>query len=162
MNTVAASDATPEIHIRPCSEHTGAEISGIDLSKPISPSTLETITNALHQWGVVLFRLQTMTEAQHIAFSRHFGELEVHVVSQYSLPEYREILVLSNILKDGKHIGLADAGQRWHSDAGYSPAAIPRWHNRHKSHLRCARCAACPHAKSRALFSNPKPPLHNA
>lgn len=119
MNTVAASDATPEIHIRPCSEHTGAEISGIDLSKPISPSTLETITNALHQWGVVLFRLQTMTEAQHIAFSRHFGELEVHVVSQYSLPEYREILVLSNILKDGKHIGLADAGQRWHSDAGY-------------------------------------------
>jgi taurine dioxygenase len=107
------------ISVRPCSQHTGAEITGIDLSQPLSKGALDTITDTLHAWGVVLFRSQVLSEAQHIAYSRHFGELEVHVVSQYSLPAYREILVLSNILENGKHIGLADAGQRWHSDAGY-------------------------------------------
>lgn len=119
MNAMMTAESEQKIGIRPCSQHTGAELTGLDLSQPLSRHALDTITQSLHQWGVVLFRSQVLTEAQHIAFSRHFGELEAHVVSQYSLPEHREILVLSNILKDGKHIGLADAGQRWHSDAGY-------------------------------------------
>ena len=105
--------------VRPLSKHTGAEIAGLDLSSPLDTRALTVITDALHEWGVVLFRNQVLTEAQQIAYSRNFGELERHVLTQFSFPEYPEILVLSNILKDGKHIGLADAGQRWHSDAGY-------------------------------------------
>jgi taurine dioxygenase len=119
MSTNMTMDDTQEITITPRTKYTGAEIAGLDLSKYLSKHALDAIADTLHQWGVVLFRSQVLTEAQHIAFSRHFGELEVHVVSQYTLPEYREILVLSNILKDGAHTGLADAGQRWHSDAGY-------------------------------------------
>ena len=63
---------------------------------------------------------------RHIAFSRRFGELEVHIVKKYLLPGYPEILLVSNVTNDaGEHIGLADAGFTWHSDCPTvrSPAA---------------------------------------
>ena len=66
------------------------------------------------------FRGQQLSSEQHIAFSRRFGELEIHIVKKYLLPGHPEILLISNIRnEDGEHIGLADAGFTWHSDTSY-------------------------------------------
>src|SRR5205807_6381867 len=49
-----------------------------------------------------------------------FGDLEVHVSNVYQEPGIPEVMILSNIVEDGKPIGLADAGQDWHTDMSYA------------------------------------------
>ena len=115
----SAVDALPGVTVIPCTPTIGAEIRGLDLSGPLDGITLSLIEDTLHTRGVVFFRGQTFTEAQQVAYSRNFGELEIHVLKQFTNPRYPEILVLSNIVENGQPVGLADAGQRWHSDAGY-------------------------------------------
>jgi taurine dioxygenase len=107
------------IPVRKCDAALGAEI-GFDLSQPIDEPTFREIENAFHDNIVVFFRGQNLTEGRHIAFSRRFGELEVHIVEKYLLPGHPEILLVSNVKNDaGEHIGLADAGFTWHSDVSY-------------------------------------------
>jgi taurine dioxygenase len=97
----------------------GAEI-GVDLSGPLDDATFREIEDAFHDNIVVFFRGQNLSNEQHIAFSRRFGELEIHIVKKYLLPGYPEILLVSNVKNDaGEHIGLADAGFTWHSDVSY-------------------------------------------
>jgi taurine dioxygenase len=107
------------IPVTRCDAALGAEI-GVDLSQPIDDATLREIEDAFHDNIVVSFRGQNLSNEQHIAFSRRFGELEVHIVKKYLLPGYPEILLVSNIKNAaGEHIGLADAGFTWHSDVSY-------------------------------------------
>jgi len=102
-----------------CEAALGAEI-GVDLSRPIDDATFGEIETAFHDNIVVFFRRQNLSNEQHIAFSRRFGELEIHIVKKYLLPGYPEILLVSNIKNEaGEHIGLADAGFTWHSDVSY-------------------------------------------
>jgi taurine dioxygenase len=107
--------------IRPCEAPLGAEIE-IDLSRPPSDEEFAAIEAAFHRHSVVFFRNQELTEEQHIAFSRRFGELEIHVLKQYLHPRHPEILMVSNVIEDGRPIGIADAGRYWHSDLSYVPA----------------------------------------
>jgi taurine dioxygenase len=97
----------------------GAEI-GVDLSQPLGDERFAEIECAFHDNIVVCFRGQALTDEQHIAFSRRFGELEIHIVKKYLLPGYPEILLVTNLKNEaGEHIGLADAGFTWHSDVSY-------------------------------------------
>jgi len=97
----------------------GAEVTGLDLAQPLDHATLQAIEDLFHQRGVIVFRDQHLTEEQHIAFSRRFGDLEIHVAKDYLKPGFPEILVVSNVMENGRNIGLADAGQYWHSDLSY-------------------------------------------
>lgn len=97
----------------------GAQIIGLDLSNRIDDPTFRAIEEVLHDRGVIVFRDQRITEEEQIAFSRRFGGLEIHVATQYLKPGYPEILIVSNVVENGRHIGLADAGQYWHSDLSY-------------------------------------------
>lgn len=97
----------------------GAEIHGLDLAQPVDDATFQTIEDVFHERGVIVFRGQNLTEEEQIRFSRRFGDLEIHVATQCLRPGYPEILVVSNIIENGKPIGLADAGQYWHSDLSY-------------------------------------------
>jgi len=97
----------------------GAEIRGLDLAELPDDETLRAIESVFHDRGVVVFRDQQVTEEQHIAFSRCFGTLEIHVATQYLKPGHPEILVLSNVIENGQHIGVPDGGQHWHSDLSY-------------------------------------------
>ena len=97
----------------------GAEITGLDLAQRLDEDTFRAIEDVFHDRGVIVFRDQQLTEEQHIAFSRRFGELEIHVAKQYLKPGHPEILVLSNVIENGRHVGLHDAGQYWHSDFSF-------------------------------------------
>jgi taurine dioxygenase len=97
----------------------GAEIA-FDLSRDMDERRFREIEAAFHDNIVVVFRGQTLSNARHIEFSRRFGELEIHIVKKYLLPDHPEILRISNIRdENGELIGLADAGFTWHTDTSY-------------------------------------------
>ena len=107
------------IPVHPADAACGAEIL-FDLAQPVDAETFAEIERLFHDNIVVFFRDQRLTSEQQISFSRRFGELEIHIVKKYLLPEYPEILLISNVRDDkGEHIGLADAGFTWHSDTSY-------------------------------------------
>jgi taurine dioxygenase len=105
--------------IRPSDTMVGAEVSRLDLSKPLDEAAYEKISAALDSFSVVCFRDQDLTPEQHIAFSRRFGPLQVNVRSEFNKSGYPEIYIVSNVLVDGKPIGSQDAGRYWHSDLCY-------------------------------------------
>jgi taurine dioxygenase len=107
------------IAVIPSDAALGAEIVA-DLAQDIDDATFGEIERAVHDNIVVVFRNQHLSNERQVAFSRRFGELEVHIVKKYLLPDHPEILLVSNIRNDaGEHIGLADAGFTWHSDVSY-------------------------------------------
>ena len=107
--------------IRPLPGKAGfaAEVIGADLARDVGDEVFGQIEDALHEHLVVVVRDQKLTADQHVAFSRRFGVLADHVLSPYALPGYPEIYVVSNIIENGKPIGVADAGPNWHSDFSY-------------------------------------------
>src|ERR1700737_346796 len=97
----------------------GAEIE-LDLSAELDDRTFAEIEQAFHDNVAIYFRGQQLSNERHIEFSRRFGELEIHVVKKYLLPNHPEILLISNIKdENGEYIGLADAGFTWHTDVSY-------------------------------------------
>jgi taurine dioxygenase len=99
----------------------GAKIEGLDLSRALHESEVEVIIQSIGRYGVLCFPRQRLTARQHKEFAARFGELEINVASgAYQEPGLPEVMILSNIVKDGKPIGLADAGQDWHTDMSYS------------------------------------------
>ena len=108
--------------VRPFDAPVGAEVIGLDISRPISPADFARIHRAHLDHHVVVFRDQQVSPQAHIDFSRRFGPLEVHVLHQFHLANHPEILIVSNIKDDnGEPIGLGDAGAYWHSDISYKP-----------------------------------------
>jgi taurine dioxygenase len=101
-------------------ETLGCCIHGMDLSKPFGEPELGLVLWALADHGVVCFPKQLLDPAAQVAFSRQFGELEVHVSGVFQEPGHPEMMILSNIVEDGKPVGLADAGQDWHTDMSFS------------------------------------------
>src|SRR6476660_9017828 len=100
----------------------GAKMEGLDLSRRLEDGEVDAIIEALGRHGVVCFPRQKLTARQHKDFAAQFGELEINVASgPYQEPGLPEVMLLSNIVEDGKPIGLADAGQDWHTDMSYNP-----------------------------------------
>ncbi|MEM7564998.1 MAG: TauD/TfdA family dioxygenase [Pseudomonadota bacterium] len=69
------------VTVEPASIHIGAEIGGVDLTRPLNESEIFTIRKALLDWKVIFFRDQFIDHQQHIDFARQFGEITpAHVV----------------------------------------------------------------------------------
>jgi taurine dioxygenase len=87
------------IQVSPLSAHIGAEIGGVDLTRPLSAQQVGAIRAALLKWRVIFFREQFLSHEQHVAFSAQFGELTVghpvfgHVEGHpqiYSISKFRK------------------------------------------------------------------------
>jgi taurine dioxygenase len=98
----------------------GATIEGLDLARPLAAEAIDMIVQALGKHGVIRFPSQALSSLHLREFSARFGELEINVANAYQEPGIPEVMTLSNIVRDGKPIGLADAGQDWHTDMSYS------------------------------------------
>jgi taurine dioxygenase len=90
----------------------GAEVRGLDLTAAIGRDTFAAFEAALIEHKVLVLREQHLTTAQHVAFSRLFGELEVHPMRPQG--EFPEILVLDNH-KDNPVLST----DVWHSDTTF-------------------------------------------
>ena len=98
------------IEVEPLSPVIGAEIRGVDLSKPLGNQVHAEIHHALMQHLVVFFRDQDIDLDQQKAFGRLFGRLHVHPTAP-SPPGHPEVLVIK-----ADESSKAVAGNRWHSD----------------------------------------------
>ena len=110
----------------------GARIEGFDLSRPLSDKHFDTIQETLADRGVVLANHPGLTPQEQVEFSRRFGELEVNVFTQYTLPADPHVFVVSNIIENGSPIGLRDGGSVWHTDMSHAarPASTPTLYGR--------------------------------
>lgn len=94
----------------------GAEAEGVDLS---SSYPFEELERAFFDHQVLILRNQRLSAQQFHAFAKRFGPPEPHVIDQFHHPDIADILILSNVVKDGKPTGLADAGTYFHTDYSY-------------------------------------------
>ena len=91
------------IPVRKSGAACGAEIM-FDLSQPIDEATFGKIELLFHDNIMVVFRDQHLTEEQHIAFSRRFGELDwapVQETGRRFVEGYPELYVVSNVIENG-------------------------------------------------------------
>jgi taurine dioxygenase len=117
-----ASESVPLVV--PTGSGLAAEIRGVDLSR-VGDDVFSAIRRAWLDNLVVLFRDQDLTDAELIAFSRRFGELDLAPVQEAG-PRFvdgmPELYVVSNVMKDGEPIGSLGYGEAvWHTDMSYLP-----------------------------------------
>ncbi len=97
------------IELEPQSPTIGALISGVRMGADVPAEQVAEIRRALLEWKVVFFRDQDVPIEEHVAFGRHFGELEIHPFTP-NHPEHPEIVVIH-------HGPESKRGQNdWHSD----------------------------------------------
>jgi taurine dioxygenase len=106
--------------IEPTGRILGASVAGIDLAEPLDARATADIRAALGRHGVLCFPGQSLTPAQLKGFSGRFGALEVNVAAVGQIAGDPEVMILSNRVEAGRPLGLADAGQGWHTDMSYS------------------------------------------
>jgi taurine dioxygenase len=98
-----------------------AEVRGADLGGAVDEALFGCVRDALHECSILLFRDQEITPQSQVAFCRRLGDIRVSVLGQYSLPGLPELQIISNIVENGRAIGIRDAGTMWHTDGAYLP-----------------------------------------
>jgi taurine dioxygenase len=118
------------IEVTPLSGACGAEVKGIDLTRPLSAATIEAVREAWKAHLVLVFRGQTLSQDDQLRFASYFGELgdrkkapePLRSRAEGSQQDSQKILLVSNIKVDGKAIGAFGEGEFWfHIDGGYTP-----------------------------------------
>jgi taurine dioxygenase len=110
------------LEVIPSGRAIGAEVRGIDVRR-IHPDTFESIYQSWLDHQVLLFRGQQLTDADLIAFSRRFGELDFAPIQESGrrfVEGHPEIYIVSNVIDNGEPIGSLGAGEAaWHTDMSY-------------------------------------------
>jgi len=110
------------LSIRPLTTHMGVEVIGAGQVKGTPEWLRRTLNFLWMEHGVLLFRDLDFNEADQVAFSRMFGEQEVHGRLELNSREHPELLYLTN----RKDLGLPEIATQsneldWHSDQTYLP-----------------------------------------
>jgi alpha-ketoglutarate-dependent taurine dioxygenase len=121
MTGIAVRELHPEI---------GAEVRGVDMAAPLDRATFQAIHDAWMQHLVLVFPDQSITDEQHVAFTRHFGEPEIFHQSIIKSRRVQGIFRVSNVDDDDKlmppdhpTVQQVSLAQLWHTDSSY--LAIP-------------------------------------
>jgi alpha-ketoglutarate-dependent 2,4-dichlorophenoxyacetate dioxygenase len=107
------------------------EVSGVDIARGITPDQAAAIEDGMDRYGVLVFHDQDIDDAQQVAFSRHFGPLEM-ATGDIAQGEQRrlamEINDISNLDRDAKVLARDDrrrlfslGNMLWHSDSSFKP-----------------------------------------
>jgi taurine dioxygenase len=109
------------LEVRPLCDALGAEIIGVDLAQGMTERLFAAVYDAFLAHRVLLFRDQALPPGRQVELARHFGEVQIHVMSQYHAEGHSELYFLSNLdargLPNGKH---PDRGTlAWHTDGSW-------------------------------------------
>ncbi|MBK1659042.1 TauD/TfdA dioxygenase family protein [Paracraurococcus ruber] len=106
--------------IEPTGAVLGATVHGLDLTRPLHDEDFAMLLRALGEHAVLRIPGQRI-EPRHLReFSARFGHIQGSVTGRFHHKDAPEVGILSNILQDGQPIGIADAGQDWHTDMSYT------------------------------------------
>ena len=106
------------LELVPITDTIGTEVRGVDVTD-LSARDFDRIYAAWVDTTILLIRGQRMTPREHVEFSRRFGDVVSYTRPKFGAQEHPEILVLSNILRDGQPIGSPYSGRVWHTDGHY-------------------------------------------
>lgn len=105
----------------------GAEVSGLDLTRPLARDQQQEVVETMDRWGVCVYRDTGLDDEGHVAFSRIFGHLELapSIPGRRTRHRHRELFDASNLDADGNL--LADEGmllhkkgdRLWHTDSSF-------------------------------------------
>jgi len=107
----------------------GAEISSVDLTRPLPPGVVAAIKQAWNDHLVLVFRDQEISQDDQLRFASYFGELgtrrkappKLASRAEGVLQDHEKILLVTNIKIDGEAIGAFGDGEFWfHIDSGYT------------------------------------------
>src|SRR5258708_5290984 len=115
-STASRKTADAAITVRPINGFIGAEIEGVDLSRPLSADAFKMVHDALVRYEVIVLRDQDITVDQQMAFGALFGELSIHPSSP-NLADKPEVIIL-DYSKDNPP-ALTDI---WHVDETFREA----------------------------------------
>lgn len=106
------------IEVSPLSIHTGAEIAGVDLTRPLTPREIRDIRDALVTWKVIFFRDQFLDHDQHVGFARQFGDVTPGHAVYGSVEGHPEVYEVSKHRKARRYSGelLTRVWTGWHTD----------------------------------------------
>ncbi len=113
---------TLSLQVEKLSPHIGAEVKGVDLSKPLDATTVEALNRLWLEHIVLLFRGQTLTQQDQLRASDMFGGIGLMARPKDEYPKgYAKLLpnlmLISNIREDGVPIGaLPDGEMMFHHD----------------------------------------------
>jgi alpha-ketoglutarate-dependent 2,4-dichlorophenoxyacetate dioxygenase len=128
---VAREEQAMNLRLEPIRSGFVAEIGGIDISRPIPPAAMAALWDISDAHAVLVFRGQTLTDIEQIAFAKNFGEPERYVFSYSSKVKLRlekpEMVDISNLdaatgkpqTRGARH-RMANLGNRlWHTDSSF-------------------------------------------
>ena len=115
------------IEFTPLHPTLGAEVRGVDLTRPVMPEIFAEIDAAFNRYGIFVFPEQPVTDEQQLAFSRLFGPLEVN--PNYAGAKMRlrlDVADISNLDAEGRVLARDDrrnlfniGNQLWHTDSSF-------------------------------------------
>ncbi|MDO8944798.1 MAG: TauD/TfdA family dioxygenase, partial [Desulfobacterales bacterium] len=105
------------MEVRRLSHALGAEVCGIDVTRPLSGAQVEELVGHWHEHLILLIRGQSLNPEQHIALTRQLGEADRHEDNpNFRLPGYPEAIEITNKVTDGQLSPTRTVGRAWHSD----------------------------------------------
>ncbi len=125
--------AIQSIKITPLGPTFGAEVSGLDFSKPLSENDFHTLKGAMEKYAVVVLRKTTLDDDGLITFGKRFGKADISTPHKDPTKPIRipipEIFDVSNLNEkhqifqddDPRRIAIANANAVWHADGHYNP-----------------------------------------
>ena len=117
-----STSPSPSITVKPTGAPLGADIEGIDLSRPLDDATLTVVRRAWDDHLVLRFRRQRLSDLELMRFSENFGVLDrAPIHSSNVKPEEGYISIISNVRVNGEPIGeLGSYEAVWHTDMSYN------------------------------------------
>ncbi|MFO1162593.1 MAG: TauD/TfdA family dioxygenase [Reyranellaceae bacterium] len=123
------------ITVQPTHPDFVAEISGVDLARPLAAADRDAIEGAINRYAVVVFRGHTISDEQQVEFARHFGPIQAsaqkarHTGIKHRLPG-NDIADISNLDGESRILDTNSkrrldwlANRLWHTDASFR--AVP-------------------------------------
>lgn len=127
MSTIAIDTTAAGITVTPLQPTIGAEISGVDIARPITDAQREAIRAAVLKYKVIFFRDSPLTNEQHAAFAGQFGPLYTHPTTRH---QSANNAIHSIAAADDREYGerfkrVLDSGDAYHTDTSWR--LVPTW-----------------------------------
>lgn len=104
----------------------GTEVTSVDLNGPLTKVTIAALKSTWLENPVLIFPNQALSDAAHIEFARHFGDIEIHPSKSHRSSEHPEIYRVSNVLESGEIMEAPSNDWKymqltwiWHSDSSF-------------------------------------------
>lgn len=105
--------------VQPLANGFGAVVRGVDLRHELDDTTVRALVDVLHRHRVMLLPEQSLEPGQFVRYGGYFGRPHPHVLEHKRLPGHPDILLLSNVFRNGEPVGIFDGARFWHTDNSY-------------------------------------------